>query len=257
VRARVAPALVATIVVMALVSCGDQPRPATIDTPSPEEPTPSLPEGVEISTPASGCGDGPFGTENYSAGPSPVLSDGRGTVPGQANIYGAGREAPPAPGSGGGGVLPPVFPLPSGTSRVVTFPSVTGRVNPIAGGPDNDPNGDLIGATNVKSLQGISGIVAPTNGMFLAGVFLTDAEPTSPAPPRLIFTYSSNEAEFDLAPEIGQVFFIGDGRGRTYAAPDEATRLFLGFADAFGYVGCPGWYGNNAGEAEVEIEVSG
>jgi hypothetical protein len=89
--------------------------------------------------------------------------------------------------------------------------------------------------------------------MFLVGVFLTDDEPSDPAPPPLDFT---GDEEFEeLAPEIAQTFFIGDGEGRTFRVPTGATRLFLGFADAFLYEGPPGWYGNNAGEFEVTVAV--
>jgi hypothetical protein len=147
-----------------------------------------------------------------------------------ANIFAAGRDAPPAPGSGGGGVLPPELVLPSGPSRVVSFPRVAGRVNPIIMYPDwNGPDGDRIGPTDVGSFQGISGIFHRTNGMFLVGVFLTDAPPSAPAPPRLNFSALEIEQpgtvlvpggeEFDrLAPEIGQTFLIGDGEGRSYVA---------------------------------------
>jgi hypothetical protein len=198
-------------------------------------------------------------------GKSPLLQKAAGKVPATANIFAAGLDAPPAPGGGGGGVLPPVSVLPTGQSRVVTFPRVTGRVNPITMYPDwNGPDGDKIGPTDVRSFQGISGIVHRNNGMFLVGVFLTDAPPSNPARPR--FDFSAFEAadseqwvgqEFDrLAPEIGQTFFIGDGKGRTYVVPAEATRLFLGFADAYLYVGCPGWYGNNSGYLTVKVKVT-
>jgi hypothetical protein len=184
-----------------------------------------------------------------------------------ANIFGAGRDGPPAPGGGGAGVLPPVVVLPTNASRV-TFPSVSGRVNPIIGMADsNGPAGDNVGPTDVESLEGISGIFHRTNGMFLVGVFLTDESPSSPAPARLNFSpfeipqpgtvLVPDGEEFDeLAPEIGQTFFVGDGKGRSYVVPAEATRLFLGFADAFGYEGCPGWYGNNAGHLTVKVKVT-
>lgn len=184
-----------------------------------------------------------------------------------ANIFAAGRDAPPAPGGGGAGVLPPVLALPTDASGV-TFPSVKGRVNPIIGMADwNGPAGDKIGPTDVESLEGISGIFHRTNGMFLTGVFLTDAPPSNPAPPRLNFSALDLEEpgtvlapdgeEFDvLAPEIGQTFLIGDGKGHSFGVPAEATRLFLGFADAFLYQGCPGWYGNNAGHLTVKVEVT-
>lgn len=262
--------------VLALAACGGPAGPAAVDTPSPvvaptvEVPpeaasveTGDLPEGVEKAPPPSPppCDDLSPGTEAY-AGPaeSAVLPAVGGKVEARANIFGAGHDAPPAPNGGGGGVPPPVFSLPSGASRVVAFPNVTGEVTPITSGPGgsagyNDANGDRVGSTDVESYGGISGIVDVTNGMFLVGVFLDDAEPSPPAPPRLDFTLS-NEREFVLAPEIGQVFLIGNGEGRFYVPPEEATRLFLGFSDAYLYEGCPGWYGNNAGELTVTIQVT-
>jgi hypothetical protein len=90
--------------------------------------------------------------------------------------------------------------------------------------------------------------------MFLVGVFLTDSPPSKPAPPRLDFT----TREFDLlAPRIGQTFLIGDGKGHKYRVPSGATRLFVGFADAFGYQGAPGWYENNAGNLTVTAAIPG
>ena len=136
--------------------------------------------------------------------------------------------------------------------------------------PDwNGAAGDGIGPTDVKSFQGISGVVHRTNGMFLVGVFLTDAPPSDPAPPRFDFSTTTitaqdaeelilaNEEEFGaLTPEIGQTFLIGNGKGRSYTVPAEATRLFLGFADAYLYEGCPGWYGNNLGHLTVTVDVT-
>lgn len=188
---------------------------------------------------------------------APTLENaGRVVVSGRANIFGAGYKAPPAPGGGGAGVLPPAWRLPAGSERVVTFPRITGRVNPIRTNPDvpwNGPEGDLLGPTDVKSFRGISGIVHRRNGMFLVGVFLTNAEPSQPAPPRLNFT---NREQFDvLEPRIGQTFFIGDGKGRRYLVPAGATRLFLGFADGYYYKGPPGWYDNNAGKVVATVRA--
>jgi len=217
-------------------------------------------EPVQAATPsaAPACEELPYGTEAYTGrSTSRVLADTGGKVSAQANIYGAGRDAPPAPGGGGGGELPPVYLLPAGTSRVITFPKIRGQVNPIVMNPFfNGPDGDHIGGTDVMSLDGISGIVHRTNGMFLVGVFLPDAPASNPAPDILDFSDDTEFAGFDLlAPELGQVFLIGNGEGRSYTVPDDATRLFLGFADGYLYGGCPGWYGNNAGEVTVTIEV--
>lgn len=257
--------VLAIVLLTALAACGGQggrqgterrdPSPTEVETATQE-----LPPGVELADPEAppACDDLPQNTQSYSGPTDSEVLDGSGSVPGQANIYGAALDAPPAPAGGGGGVLPPVLDLPSGTSRLVTFPTVTGSLNPIVGmAGENDPNGDrgANGTTDVKSNGGISGIVNGTNGMFLVGVFLTDAPASGPAPSRLDFTFS-NEREFTLAPQIGQVFFVGNGKGRSFTAPDEATRLFVGFADGFLYEGCPGWYGNNRGQADVTIEVT-
>jgi hypothetical protein len=179
------------------------------------------------------------------------------TVSGQANIFGAGRDF--APGPGGGGVLPPSVRLPDGSS-VVTFPEVTGEVSPRAGEREpNGPGGDGKGKTDINSYDGISGIVHRRNGMFLVGLFLTEKPPSDPAPKRLDFT--KNERFRMLAPEVGQTFFIGDGEGRSFRVPRGATRLFLGFADAFSfekgfYQGDPGYYSNNGGQLCVRVQVA-
>ncbi|MGH3115324.1 MAG: PEP-CTERM sorting domain-containing protein, partial [Gaiellaceae bacterium] len=120
----------------------------------------------------------------------------------------------------------------------------------------NGPAGDrgVSGTTDVSSYEGISGIVHRQNGMFLVGVFLTDAPPAKSAPPRLDFT---KREQFDLlAPRTGQTFLVGDGKGHKYKVPQEATRLFLGFADAYLYQGVPGWYDNNDGYLNVSVDVA-
>jgi hypothetical protein len=118
-----------------------------------------------------------------------------------ANLFSAGRDELAQPGGGGGGGFPPVWELPPGNDRVVMFPSVTGEVNPIAGQVDyNGPEGDGRGPTDVNSYEGISGLVHGGNGMFLAGVFLSDDPPSEPSPERLDFT--KNEDFDELAPEI-------------------------------------------------------
>ena len=188
--------------------------------------------------------------------PGGVQPGDRRTVSAQANIFGAGRdEVPPSPAGGGSGVKPPVWQLPKGSDRVVTVPSVTGQVTPIVGGAErNGPEGDGIGATDVYSWHGISGIVHRRNGMFLVGVFLGDGPPKGKAPRRLNFT--KREQFRTLAPRVGQTFLIGDGRGRAYAVPADASRLYLGFADGYYYTGNPGWYGNNDGKLSATVEMT-
>ena len=173
------------------------------------------------------------------------------TVRATANIFGAGLDVPPGPGGGGVGTLPAAYELPA-DATVVVFEGITGCVNPVSGqAPWNGPGGALTGPTNVESLGGVSGVLHDTNTMFLVGVFAAEQPPAAPAPDRLDF--SAGESFDELAPLIGQTFFIGDGLGRRYRIPGSATRLFLGFADAFAFVGPPGWYGNNSGELQVLV----
>jgi hypothetical protein len=206
-------------------------------------------------TPTEQQGTTDVETTTTMEGEAPCAA-GTEMVSGQANIFGAGRDF--APGPGGGGVLPPSFPLPEG-SRVVTFPEVAGEVSPRAGEREpNGPGGDGKGKTDINSYEGISGIVHRRNGMFLVGLFLTDDPPADSAPERLDFT--KNERLRTLAPEVGQTFFIGDGEERTFRVPRGATRLFLGFADAFSfakgfYQGDPGYYSNNGGHMCVEVKA--
>jgi hypothetical protein len=99
--------------------------------------------------------------------------------------------------------------------------------------------------------------------MFLAGVFLGDREPGDPSPERLDFRAAALGQSFAaLRPRIGQVFFIGDGRDaggaiQLFRPPESATRLFLGIADAFGFNGQPGAYGDNSGRYEVTFSAAG
>jgi hypothetical protein len=227
---RLTPLLVIGALSGGLAACGDSedPTPAAARTTPAPSATPVVAEG-ELGSPTA--------------------------VPAQANLFGAGRDEPPAPGDGGAGVPPPFWRLPDGVRRVVTFPRATGRVTPIEGrSAENGAEGDRIGGTDVKSYGGISGIVHDRNGMFLAGVFLADDPPSGPAPPRLDFT--SRDRFDSLSPRLAQTFLIGNGKRRSYHVPDGATRLFLGFADGYYYMGPPGWYGNNRGELTVTVDLS-
>ena len=88
--------------------------------------------------------------------------------------------------------------------------------------------------------------------MFLTGVFL-DPSVGSVAPSALNFSAPGGTSFTTLSGlQLGQTFFIGDGLTgsgtggiQTFVAPTGATRLFLGFADAFGFGGSPGFYDDN------------
>ena len=174
-----------------------------------------------------------------------------------ANIWNAGHVVPRAPSGNGAGTTPPAWRLPPGTSRVISISDAAGCVtwggfgdepyNGPAGNPYTDP-------THMNAVGGISGIAHDGNRMFVVGVFLTDAEPEDPAPPTLDFT--NNEDFETLEPEIAQLFFVGDGVGKRFVAPHDATRLFLGFADAWLVTGDPGYYGNNKGQVQLTVTIT-
>jgi hypothetical protein len=179
-------------------------------------------------------------------------------VPSTANIFGAGHEIAPDPAGGGAGVVPPVVELPAAPNVVVTFPCVSGLINCCFGAPDTGPVGTMTYTTVIESWGGISGIIHKSRSVFLVGVFLGDEEPQDPAPERLDFSETCpGECTFDrLAPELGQTFYVGAG-GETveYLAPEGATRLFLGIADAYLTHGNPGWYDNNSGQFEAVVSL--
>ncbi len=201
---------------------------------------------------------GPAGSTEAASCPT-----GLTMVSAQANIFGAGSDFAPGPGGGGGGVVPPSVQLPQGAS-VVAFPTVTGKVTARMGSIGyHGPGGDGEGETDITSYGGISGIVDRRHGMFLVGVFLTDDPPSNLPPRRLDFT--KHERFRTLAPGVGQTFLVGDGKNRAVDVPPGATRLFLGFADAYSlgeaalqgnYQGRPGYYDNNGGHLCVGVEVA-
>jgi len=197
-----------------------------------------------------------------------VVTEPRIMVSGQANIFGAGHAVAPAPGGGGGGALPPLVPLPQAAGVFVQVESATGTVCPSASpacysNPDGGQRGPWL-RTDITSCGGLSGIIHGESTMFLAGVFLGDQEPVDPAPPRLDFSAGALTDEFlELSPALNQTFFIGDGRAQgtpqTFRAPPGATRLFLGFADAWSFgdpISPPGYYGDNEGALWVDLLVS-
>jgi hypothetical protein len=62
-------------------------------------------------------------------------------------------------------------------------------------------------------------------------------------------------------PELGQQFFIGDGRTASsviqqFLVPDGATTLYLGLADGFAFAGDPGFYDDNTGVYSAAYAVS-
>ena len=160
------------------------------------------------------------------------------TIQGTANIFASGQV------SASDGTLPQstVF---AGSNLQLIFSSVTGLVNCCSSAPDSPPDGGTGagGNTNINSLNGISGIIDSSRTLFLVGMFDNGSLNGGAAPARLDF--SANQDSFTtLSPLLYQTFFIGDGRTgfnnaagtqQVFVVPTGATRLFLGFADAFGF----------------------
>lgn len=195
-------------------------------------------------------------------------------VPGTSAIFLAGRTdlTIPKPGeeigefpiANCGGNLTVTFPvaIPIPNSRQSTF-EVSGKVDFYgAEKPELEPDGDPGATADIEGLGGISGYKGQCGT--LVGVFLTDANPsTEERPDTIDFTDGGLSRAFKtLNPGLRQVFFIGDGMTtddegkpvqQIFKAPDGATRLFVGIADAPLFNGAPGCYEDNVGQFEVKV----
>jgi len=144
----------------------------------------------------------------------------------------------------------------AGANQTFTF-SATGMIgccDTINIGPDG-----YRGNSNIYKLKSISGFRAPRQ-VPLVGVF-TDGKPQGGAPRD--YNYKKGVRQATFSPRLNQVFFIGDGltgtgKGstQTFNVPSTATELWLGFADAPGFSGPPGAYGDNPGSLTVSGTLS-
>jgi hypothetical protein len=175
----------------------------------------------------------------------------------RSDVYSAGAKKAD---SGRQGVLPSELTLAAG-GGIVSFPKVIGKASCVAGTGTTADGGDCAGGdTDLKTAGKLSGIQHHQRTMFLVGVFL-GAKPPAKAPPVLDFSDGKTGTTFaKLEPALGQVFFIGDGKpgdppGDThdYVIPKGSTRLYLGYADGFGFQGTPGAYGDNKGGLSVTV----
>ncbi|MEE9412194.1 MAG: hypothetical protein V3V22_03985 [Methylococcales bacterium] len=157
--------------------------------------------------------------------------------------------------------LPPGFAVNAGDIISVLNPA-NGGISFVLGfgGRTFAPDGDVLPGSNIDSFGGISGYLGPKGA--LVGVFLGNEIPDGEAPEPIDFSSSNQAIDFDmLNPELGQVFFIGDGVNSTTAAqefivPAGATRLFLGVPDALGFNGAPGSYDDNDGFYTIRLGIN-
>jgi hypothetical protein len=162
-----------------------------------------------------------------------------------------------------GGVIqetfPPGYQITPGAA--FTF-SATGLTNFYGGTPEEGfpPDGDPSGLeAEIFSFGGISGYRGPAGA--LLGLFLDDNIPNGEPPDPLDFTASGLGVDFrQLEPQVGQVFFIGDGRAsngqtQTFIAPSNATRLFIGLVDGYSFYGDPTCYADNTGSFDYRLDA--
>lgn len=119
------------------------------------------------------------------------------------------------------------------------------------------PDGGI--AITHSAENGLSGLTAPVSA--LVGVFLDDKPRRTPPEPILFGRLGWNFAT--LAPQLGQMFFIGSGAAtvrdragrkrrelRRYIVPEGAKRLLLGTMDEYEWK-------NNGGWLRVVVEAEG
>jgi hypothetical protein len=143
------------------------------------------------------------------------------------------------------------FTFKAGQHQTFTF-SASGKIG-CCGTANVGPDGYSF-SSNIGSLKSISGFAAPV-ALPLVGVF-TDGNPKGPAPAD--YDYNKGVGQRTFSPRLNQVFFIGDGLTGTgsgsrqiFHVPPAATELWLGVADANGFNGPPGFYGDNPGKLRV------
>ena len=201
------------------------------------------------------------------------------TVSGSDSIWLAGRTditIPPASDSWPGGMIrhgrptpeeiqetfPQAFSISAGDVIRVLDPAVGGIsfFNGF-GGTIFGPEGNGIpGSSSITPFGGISGYLG-TQGA-LVGLFHDDSIPDGTPPATLDFRSSAIGVNFaSLAPDPGQVFFIGNGVNSSgdfqeFLAPSGATRFFIGITDAFGFNGAPGAFDDNDGSYQIRLGIN-
>jgi hypothetical protein len=157
------------------------------------------------------------------------------TVSGTSDIFLAGQTTIPDfagnPGASGPGAgsLPVAISVFAGEVLNIT---ATGTVSCCLGGsPSNGPDGGGLGGSTDISGYGNVGAYTSAVQMALLGVF-----GGSITTPWIAFQIGSSD--------LGIV------------VPTGATTLYLGFADANGFNGAPGWYNDNTGALSVTVAAT-
>ena len=142
----------------------------------------------------------------------------------------------------------------------VSFPSVKGDLSACSGCEPESPDGGSLsfGSTGITAFNGIAGVTFADRTLFVVGVFVGDDQPTQADD--AVVDLSGADDEKTQKPDLGEPFFIGngetgDGDPQEVVVPDDATTLYLGFADGYGFYGAPGAYGDNTGSVDIEVTV--
>lgn len=172
-------------------------------------------------------------------------------VDARMNVYLAGQSDTPADPFHG--LLPLALALEG--AKAVQFPTIEGEVG-CAGqislvGPDGGTC--MLSNTEIAPANGFSGTISADRAFYLVGVFAKGADPTNP-PNDL--TVPATDTALQLTPVLNQVFAVGDGRTndgsmQTIVVPEGADTLYLGYADAAGLIGHPGYYEDNVGNLRL------
>jgi hypothetical protein len=171
------------------------------------------------------------------------------------NVLSAAELAALNSNSGGSQPVPAVkamsFSAASGQFFEFSATGLVGNDGGLAFGPD----GNGYPSSNVFSLGSISGYEGP---QFPLTAVFTNGHPSGSPPAD--YSYGGGTQPTTFSPQVNQVFFIGDGRTginnnsgspQLFIVPANATELWLGFADAIGFNGPPGTYGDNVGSLNV------
>ncbi len=192
-------------------------------------------------------------------GATPVLASTVVNVPATGDLYAAGVPSGIncCAGDSTPANSPVLAPLTLVSGEYLTFTTTGNALHQKSGPPNATADGETAFFVDLSPSyyyqsgpsQGSStGISGPTHVHLdgLAGVFLSDAGPTTTAPAPLSGTTFSS-----IAPGLNQIFFIGDGLTgdgtgtgdlQTFFVPTGATRLYLGIIDDGGYFDNTGAY---------------
>ncbi|WP_141732323.1 hypothetical protein [Oligoflexus tunisiensis] len=117
---------------------------------------------------------------------------------------------------------------------------------------DADGQPGQVTSHTLGSVNGLSNITAPINS--LVGVFLDDTPMASRSAAPAPLDFSTVEARNfqTLSPQIGQIFFIGDGKDangilQSFVVPAGTTRLYLAIMDQYEW-------SNNQGQLSGNIQ---